>query len=270
MLIERPAPFFVIAWRATTIGGRCSKCGVQAKSRRKLGPLTFPEVGAAICLAVPDVRTSIWAYPLHVTVHAAGFGRSTCGVNPFESWERIRQVKDVDICFLRSLRLPAICSHFRTFSHTLFFLPSLPVIMVGTKAWHRVKEDLRTDYTWNRVGRYSVRAARRLPTGTAHYVIDKVPMMGWLPKYNPRWLLNDFIAGLTLGLMLIPQGLAYAKIATIPVDYGLQSSWLPAAIYAVMGSTKGKPYNDIQIISTLKITRRSFHRTYFPHRSNDR
>lgn len=40
-------------------------------------------------------------------------------------------------------------------------------------------------------------------------------------------------------LMLIPQSLSYAKIATIPVEYGLMSSWLPPTIYAIMGSTKG-------------------------------
>lgn len=48
------------------------------------------------------------------------------------------------------------------------------------------------------------------------------------------------IAGLTVGLMLIPQGLSYAKLADIPVQYGLMSSWLPAAIYAFMGTTKGE------------------------------
>jgi sodium-independent sulfate anion transporter 11 len=39
--------------------------------------------------------------------------------------------------------------------------------------------------------------------------------------------------------MLIPQSLSYAKIATIPVEYGLMSSWLPPTLYAIMGSTKG-------------------------------
>jgi len=66
-----------------------------------------------------------------------------------------------------------------------------------------------------------------------------VPIVGWLPKYNLRWIVNDVIAGLTLGFLLIPQSLSYAKIATIPVEYGLQSSWLPATLYTFMGSTKG-------------------------------
>jgi solute carrier family 26 (sodium-independent sulfate anion transporter), member 11 len=66
------------------------------------------------------------------------------------------------------------------------------------------------------------------------------PIVSWLPRYNYRWLLDDTVAGLTVGLMLIPQALSYAKIATIPVQYGLMSSWLPPSIYAFMGSTKGK------------------------------
>ena len=103
------------------------------------------------------------------------------------------------------------------------------------------KQDVRTDVTWNRVARLSVKGAKALPSASAQYVLEKVPIVGWLPRYNYRWLINDVIAGLTLGLMLIPQGLSYAKIATIPVQYGLMSSWLPASLYAFMGTTKGNP-----------------------------
>jgi sodium-independent sulfate anion transporter 11 len=104
----------------------------------------------------------------------------------------------------------------------------------------RASEALINDFTWNRVGRLAVAGARAAPRAAVEYATEKVPIVGWLPRYNPRWLINDVIAGLTLGLMLIPQGLSYAKIATVPVQYGLMSSWLPSALYAFMGTTKGE------------------------------
>lgn len=115
--------------------------------------------------------------------------------------------------------------------------PQAAVIM---KVVDAVKNDVRTDVTWNKVGRLTTKAARALPSASARYMIDKVPIVGWLPRYNVRWLVNDTIAGLTLGLMLIPQGLSYASLATIPIQYGLMSSWFPSALYAFMGTTKGE------------------------------
>lgn len=113
---------------------------------------------------------------------------------------------------------------------------------MATKAAQKIKADLKGDYTWNQAARLTVSGAKSLPSGSVQYFIEKFPIIGWLPKYNPRWLLNDLIAGVTLGLMLIPQGLSYAKLADIPVEYGLMSSWLPAAIYTFMGTTKGERF----------------------------
>ncbi|KAK0270716.1 hypothetical protein LTR35_013998 [Friedmanniomyces endolithicus] len=119
------------------------------------------------------------------------------------------------------------------------------------KVVDHVTDDLRTDVTWNRVGTITARGARALPLGTKHYLLDKVPIVGWLPKYNFRWIVNDVIAGLTLGLLLIPQSLSYAKIATIPVEYGLQSSWLPATLYTFMGSTKDLSTGPTSLIGLM-------------------
>ena len=91
----------------------------------------------------------------------------------------------------------------------------------------RGKTSLRTDVYWDRTLTLGSRGLRALPLATAAYILAKFRIIGWLPHYNYRWLVNDVIAGLTLALMLIPQSLAYAKIATIPVQYGLMSSWLP-------------------------------------------
>lgn len=102
-----------------------------------------------------------------------------------------------------------------------------------------IRHSLVTDTNWQHARRYGRQGARAFPSAALQYTLDKVPIVSWLPRYNYRWLINDFIAGLTLGIMLIPQGLAYAKIATIPVQYGLMASWLPGIIYAFMGTSKG-------------------------------
>lgn len=103
----------------------------------------------------------------------------------------------------------------------------------------RVKNALATDVTLERTVRYGGKAVRATLSVANQYLQDKVPIIHWLPKYNPRWLLNDVLAGVTVGVLLIPQSLAYAKIATIPGEYGLMSSWLPNFLSFIMGSSKG-------------------------------
>lgn len=103
----------------------------------------------------------------------------------------------------------------------------------------KLKRDLETDDNINRARSYARRGARALPSATAEYIIEKAPIVQWLPRYAPKWLLNDLIAGLTIGVMMIPQALAYAKIATIPGQFGLMSGWVPGILYAFMGTSKG-------------------------------
>lgn len=103
----------------------------------------------------------------------------------------------------------------------------------------RAKVALTTDVTLERTLRYGTKAVRAAPSVAGQYLLEKAPIIGWLPKYSPRWLLNDTLAGITVGVLLIPQSLAYAKIATIPGEYGLMSSWLPNYLYFIMGTSKG-------------------------------
>lgn len=42
-----------------------------------------------------------------------------------------------------------------------------------------------------------------------------VPITNWLPTYERSFILSDMIAGLTVGIMLVPQGIAYTRYATI-------------------------------------------------------
>ncbi|KAH7395390.1 sulfate permease-like protein [Phaeosphaeria sp. MPI-PUGE-AT-0046c] len=115
----------------------------------------------------------------------------------------------------------------------------------------RVKNSLATDVTLERTLRYGGKAVRATPSVANQYLQDKVPIIHWLPKYNPRWLLNDILAGITVGVLLIPQSLAYAKIATIPGEYGLMSSWLPNFLYFIMGSSKDMSTGPTSLIGLL-------------------
>ncbi|KAF6839676.1 sulfate permease [Colletotrichum musicola] len=107
------------------------------------------------------------------------------------------------------------------------------------KFFEKAKSDFQTDSTINTVRKKVNAALPRIPSATGQYLIQKIPIVQWLPQYDPKWLLSDFIAGMTIGVMMIPQALAYAKIATIPGEFGLYSAWLPAAIYVFMGTSKG-------------------------------
>lgn len=103
----------------------------------------------------------------------------------------------------------------------------------------RAKNAIVNDVTLQRTARYGSKAVRAAPSTAGQYLLERVPIVHWLPKYNPRWILNDTLAGITVGVLLIPQSLAYAKIATIPGEYGLMSSWLPNLLYWIMGTSKG-------------------------------
>ncbi len=65
-----------------------------------------------------------------------------------------------------------------------------------------------------------------------------VPVTDWLPRYKKEYFQGDLFAGLTVGIMLIPQGMAYAMIAGLPPVYGLYASIVPQIIYAIFGTSR--------------------------------
>ena len=65
-----------------------------------------------------------------------------------------------------------------------------------------------------------------------------LPILEWLPNYKKEWLKNDVFAGITVGVMLIPQGIAYALIAGLPPIYGLYTAMVPQLVYAIFGTSR--------------------------------
>ncbi|GMT11294.1 hypothetical protein PFISCL1PPCAC_2591, partial [Pristionchus fissidentatus] len=66
-----------------------------------------------------------------------------------------------------------------------------------------------------------------------------VPILDWLPKYNFKEnFTGDLIAGLTVGIMHVPQGMAYASLAAVPPIVGLYSSFFSSSFYTFFGTSR--------------------------------
>ena len=57
-----------------------------------------------------------------------------------------------------------------------------------------------------------------LTSPISYFLVDRFPFVQWLSKYSLSCLVSDIIAGLTVGLMVVPQALAYASIAQLPLQ----------------------------------------------------
>lgn len=77
------------------------------------------------------------------------------------------------------------------------------------------------------------------------------PILTWLPQYKRAWLGADLNAGLTVGIMLIPQGMAYAMIAGLPPVYGLYASLVPQLIYVLTGTSRKLGMGPVAMDSLL-------------------
>jgi high affinity sulfate transporter 1 len=65
-----------------------------------------------------------------------------------------------------------------------------------------------------------------------------LPITAWLPSYERKWLTGDLVAALTVWALLVPEALAYAGIAGVPVQYGLYAAPFALLAYAVFGSSR--------------------------------
>ena len=71
-------------------------------------------------------------------------------------------------------------------------------------------------------------------SGIARYV----PILSWLPSYDPKWLAFDVVAGLTLWGLVVPEAMAYAGIAGLPPQAGLYTILAAFLVYALLGSSR--------------------------------
>jgi len=78
-----------------------------------------------------------------------------------------------------------------------------------------------------------------------------IPSIGWIKTYSRKDFAGDLPAGLTVGVMLVPQGMAYAMIAGLPVVYGLYAALIPQVVYAFLGSSRQLAVGPVAMDSLL-------------------
>ncbi|XP_067625860.1 sodium-independent sulfate anion transporter isoform X2 [Eurosta solidaginis] len=78
-----------------------------------------------------------------------------------------------------------------------------------------------------------------------------LPILEWLPKYESSFLLQDIVAGLTVGLTTIPQAIAYGTVAGLTPQYGLYSAFMGCFVYIIFGTCKDVTVGPTAIMSLM-------------------
>uniref|UniRef100_A0AAR5PMB3 SLC26A/SulP transporter domain-containing protein n=1 Tax=Dendroctonus ponderosae TaxID=77166 RepID=A0AAR5PMB3_DENPD len=86
---------------------------------------------------------------------------------------------------------------------------------------------------------------------TKKTLYKRFPILRWMPPYKTDDAIGDLLAGVTVGLTVIPQALAYANIAGLPTQYGLYGSFLGCLLYIFLGSCKDVPVGPTAVAALL-------------------
>lgn len=81
------------------------------------------------------------------------------------------------------------------------------------------------------------------------YAKSLFPIAGWITRYNLTWFIGDLIAGITVGMVLVPQSMSYATIATLKPEFGLYSSFVGVLTYCFFATSKDVSIGPVAVMS---------------------
>nr|CAI5853112.1 unnamed protein product [Callosobruchus analis] len=83
------------------------------------------------------------------------------------------------------------------------------------------------------------------------FLRKRIRILQWLPGYTKGDILADLIAGITVGMTMIPQSLAYAGLAGVSPQYGLYTAFIGSFTYVFFGSIKEVSIGPTSLMSLL-------------------
>ena len=86
-------------------------------------------------------------------------------------------------------------------------------------------------------------------TFVKNYLLSLFPILQWILHYNGRWLYGDLVAGITVGIVLVPQSMSYAQLAGLEPQYGLYSSFVGVFIYSFFATSKDVSIGPVAVMS---------------------
>ena len=78
-----------------------------------------------------------------------------------------------------------------------------------------------------------------------------LPILEWGSEYNSKTLSNDLVVAGIVTFMLIPQSLAYALLAGLPMQVGLYASMAPLILYAIFGTSRTLAVGPVAVVSLM-------------------
>ncbi|XP_034488649.1 sodium-independent sulfate anion transporter isoform X1 [Drosophila innubila] len=106
----------------------------------------------------------------------------------------------------------------------------------GEKEKYTAKNGEETYYPTHNINMDTDMQSKYSPPKEAHWLLRRIYILSWIGTYDRSQAMADLIAGITLGLTIIPQSIAYASLAGLSSEYGLYSAFIGSIIYVFFGT----------------------------------